>query len=161
MHPSRSWLIIGPVAATGYAAAMVLLVTVWDPAAAVPAMPYADIVRGLQATGVNVTATYVGLSLWGAIGPAAAVVVSILGMRGRLSGPAVIASQLAILAAGAPALFIASFPLGMDVADTFSVRGGAHTPVTGMLYSVSAAALITLIVVAVVQGRRTTQRPNV
>ncbi len=148
MNVPRGWLVVGPVLITGYAVVMVLLAAVWDPAAAVPSMSYPEITQTLGTSGVNVTGAYISLSVWGAIGPALAVVVSILGAKRRVSTASVTSLHLAILAAGAPALFIASFPLGMDVADTFGVGGGAHTPWSGVLYLVSAAALVALLVAA-------------
>ncbi len=154
MNVPRGWLVVGPVLVTGYAVVMVLRASVWDPVAAVPSMSHPEIIQALRSSGVNVIGAYVAVTLWGAIGPVLAVVVSILGAKNRLSTASVRSLHLAILAAGAPALFIASFPLGMDVADTFGVGGGAHTPWTGVLYLVSAAALVALLVVAAAQRFR-------
>jgi uncharacterized membrane protein YhaH (DUF805 family) len=51
---------------------------------------------------------------------------------------------LAVIAGGAPVYFGSGFGLGMDIADTFGTSGGDHTPVGGVLYLVSAAALVAL-----------------
>jgi hypothetical protein len=90
--------------------------------------------------------TAVWLALWAAVGVVLSIGVSGLALT-RVPKPwTVIAWQLAITTAGAPAFFVASFSLGMDVADTFNVGGGAHTPWTGVLYQVSAVAFALLLV---------------
>jgi len=125
-----------------YAAVMVLTLAVWDPAAAVPALTYPEIVARLSSAGVNVTAAVIGLIMWGAVGVGLALVLSVLGFTGHAGPGEVIMGHLAVVAAGAPAFFLGSFSLGMDVADTFSVGGGAHTPLSGVLYAVKRGRLV-------------------
>ena len=161
MKARAALLVAGPVVVTCYAAAMVLLITVWDPIAAMPSMSYREIVNTLSAAGVDVIAEYWVLSMWGALGAVIAVVLSVLCAKLHLSAWGVIRWQLAVLAAGAPAYFIASFPLGMGVADTFGVSGAPHTPWTGLLYLVSAAAFVTLVAGAVAQMFREAKRSTV
>ena len=54
-----------------------------------------------------------------------------------------------MIAAGAPAYFLGSFSLGMDVADTFGVSGGVHVPIGNGLYAVSGVAVLVLAVIAI------------
>jgi hypothetical protein len=54
---------------------------------------------------------------------------------------------LVVLAGGAIAAFGTGFALGMDVADTYGVSGGNHTPTAIALYGCSLAALLTIPVV--------------
>lgn len=145
----RLSLLVGPVVVALYAAVMVLTIVVWDPAAAVPALTYPEIVAGLGDAGVNVTAAAIGLIVWGTVGVLLALVLSALGFTGHLGRGAVIRGQLAVIAAGAPAYFFGSFSLGMDVADTFAVSGGDHTPLGGVLYAVSGVALLALAAVSI------------
>ena len=153
---NRLSLLVGPAVVVLYAAVMVVTITVWDPTAAVPALTYPEIVAGLGDAGVSVTAAVIGLIVWGAVGIGLALIPSILGFAGRLGRSAVFIWHLAVIAAGAPAYFLGSFSLGMDVADTFAVSGGDHTPLGGVLYAVSGVALLALAVVSIqrIKNRR-------
>jgi len=143
----RLLLLVGPVVVASYAAVMVLLIAVWDPAAAVPTLSYPEIVARLSGAGVSVATAVVGLTVWAGVGVGLALVPSVLGATGRAGRWPVTAGHLAVIAAGGPAYFLGSFSLGMDVADTFGVGGGDHTPLGGVLYAVSGAALLALAVV--------------
>jgi hypothetical protein len=139
-------LLAGPGAATVYAVVALLIITVWDPMAAAPQLSYAEIVSELAAHGVDVGAVTLRVGLWSAVGVALSGIVSALALT-RVPRPwTVTAWQLGLLVAGAPAFFVASFALGMDVADTFGVTGQPHTPFTGVLYLVSALAFALLLV---------------
>jgi hypothetical protein len=146
---NRLSLLVGPVIVVLYTAVMVLTITVWDPAAAVPALTHPEIVVQLSSAGVNVTAAVIGLIVWGAVGVGLALALSILGFTGYAERGAVIMGHLAVIAAGAPAYFLGSFSLGMDIADTFAVSGGSHTPLAGVLYAVSGVALLGLAAVGI------------
>ena len=67
-----------------YATVMVLTIAVWDPQAAVPGPTYQEILEGLGEAGVNVTASVIGLVLWGAVGLVLALTVSVFGLIGRV-----------------------------------------------------------------------------
>lgn len=60
--------------------------------------------------------------------------------------------DLLILVLGAPSHWFASFPAGMGIADTYVTFGADHAPWGMVLYAVSAAALVALIVFLVVGG---------
>ena len=72
-----------------------------------------------------------------------AIVLAALLLRNRATTPVAAAlGYLTMLALGAPALFIASFPAGMAVADTFLVSGGGdHSGWSTALYLFSTVAL--------------------
>jgi hypothetical protein len=146
MNRRTTLLLAGPIIVAAYAIVAVLIITVWDPIAAVPTLSYGEIVVELARHGVDVSAVAMMLGVWAGLGVALSAGVSALALT-RVPRPwTVIAWQLALLVAGAPALFVASFTLGMDVADTFGVSGQPHTPWTGVLYQVSALACVGLLV---------------
>jgi hypothetical protein len=144
----------GPLVSAVYAAAMTLLITVWDPAAAVPSMEYPQIVGALRAAGVDMTATYFWVCAWGAAGVGLALIPSFLLAKRALGVRDASGFSLLVIAAGAPAYFVGSFSLGMDVADTFGVSGGDHTALGGVLYLVSAVSFATLVSITVVRAVR-------
>lgn len=146
---NRLSLLLGPVVVVLYAAVMVLTTAVWDPLAAVPALTYPEIVAGLTAAGVDLTAAVVGLIGWGALGVGLAAALTVLGFTGTARPGAVVRGHLALIAAGAPAYFFGAFSLRVDIADTFGVSGGDHTPVGGALYTVSGVAVLALVGVGV------------
>ncbi|TFB84129.1 hypothetical protein E3O44_16765 [Cryobacterium algoricola] len=146
---NRLSLLVGPVIVLLYATVMVLTITIWDPAAAVPWLTYQEIIAGLNEAGIIVAAEVIGLIVWAYLGVGLALVLSILGFTGHAGLGAVILGQLALIAAGAPAYFWGSFSLGMDVADTFGVSGGSHTPLSGLLYATSGVALLALVAVSI------------
>lgn len=152
-------LIAGPLVVACYAMVMVLIAAVWDPSAAVPWMSYPQIVDTLTAFGMNVPAAYVVAVVWAGIGVAMGVFISVVGAKRRLTTRQIMMWHLAVVAAGAPATFIAAFPWGMNVADAFGVSGGAHTPWSGVLYAVSAASLIVLAASAGAQRFRSEKEP--
>lgn len=163
MHARRAVVILGPVVVAVYAAVMVAVICVWDPVAAVPSLPHATIIARVNAdTGpqgdpfrIPVVVACAGFAL--------SVAASIVGSVGRVRTTTIGMLHLVILAAGAPATFAASFPLGMDVADTFGVSGGAHTPWTGVLYQVSLLAFALVMAGAFWPAvrRRSAVRPTV
>lgn len=142
---------VGPVIVGAYAAVMVLTIAVWDPEAAVPGLRYQQIVAGLGDAGVDVVGSVIGLIVWGSVGLVLALVLvlSVLGLTGRVGRAPVIMGHLLVIVGGAPAYFVGSFSLGMDVADTFAVSGGVHVPTGAVLYAVSGVALLVLAVVGI------------
>lgn len=148
MRTRFSLLISGPVVVALYAAVMVTVICVWDPVAAVPTLSHADILIRLRESSAGVTNPFALPVIIAGAGVVLSLAISFIGALARPRTKAVAVMQLAIVAGGAPAVFIASFPLGMDVADTFGVSGGAHTPWTGVLYLVSLAAGVAAVAVA-------------
>jgi hypothetical protein len=146
---NRISLWVGPVIVGVYAAVMVLTIAVWDPEAAVPGLRYQQIVAGLGDAGVDVVGSVIGLIVWGSVGLVLALVLSVLGLTGRVGRAPVIMGHLLVIVGGAPAYFVGSFSLGMDVADTFAVSGGVHVPTGAVLYAVSGVALLVLAVVGI------------
>ncbi|WBM79599.1 hypothetical protein KIV56_15000 [Cryobacterium breve] len=144
---NRLSLLVGPLVVLLYAAVMVLTITVWDPAAAVPSLTYPEIIAGLNGAGISVPAEVLALIVWAYLGVGLALVLSILGFTGHAGRGAVAVGHLALIVAGAPAYFWGSFSLGMDVADTFGVSGGDHTRLGGVLYAISGVALLALVAV--------------
>ncbi|RJT91298.1 hypothetical protein D6T64_02030 [Cryobacterium melibiosiphilum] len=140
---------VGPVIVGVYAAVMVMTIAVWDPEAAVPGLRYQQIVAGLGEAGVDIFGSVVNLIVWGFVGLVLALVLSILGLTGRVGLVPVIMGHLLVIAGGAPVYFFGSFSLGIDVADTFAVSGGVHVPTGDALYAVSGVALVVLAVVGI------------
>jgi hypothetical protein len=142
----------GPVVALAYAGVMALVITVLDLVAAVPSKSYSEILSALSSTGTNLTAEFIGVGAFGAVGVGLAVTGAILGAKGAVTVRGEALWQLGVIALGGPASFLAGFSLGLDAADTFGIAGGAHTPWSGVLYAVSGAAFVVAIVLAVVNG---------
>jgi hypothetical protein len=138
-------LVAGPTIVALYAAVAVLTITVWNPIAAVPHLSHAEIVAALAEEGVDVRATAVSTGLWGGVGIVLSAAVSALALTRVLKPWTIIAWQLVIVAAGIPAYWVASFSMGMDVADTFHVGGADHTRWSAVLYLVSGIACVALV----------------
>ena len=144
MRNGRWWLVAGMAIVVCYAAAMALTSVVWDPMNAVPNLSYAQIVATLDRNGVSMVASVVAMVAYSVVGIALALPVGISALAGRIGTWGASVWLLAVIVCGAPAYFMSGFGLGMDVADTFGTTGGDHTPVGGILYLVSAAALVAL-----------------
>ena len=146
---NRLLLLVGPVIVLAYATVMVLTITVWDPPAAVPSLTYPEIIAGLNAAGVSVTAEVIALIVWAYLGVGLALVLCILGFTGHAGRGAVVLGHLALIAAGAPAYFWGAISLRIDIADTFAASGGDHTALGGVLYATSGVALLALVAVSI------------
>jgi hypothetical protein len=146
---NRLSLLVGVLIVLSYATVMVLTITIWDPAAAVPSLTYPEIIAGLNKSGVSVVAEVIGLIVWAYLGFGLALVLCILGFTWHAGRGAVILGHLSLIVAGAPAYFWGSFSLGLDIADTFGVSGGDHTPLGNVLYATSGVALLTLVAVSI------------
>jgi hypothetical protein len=142
----------GPVVTFAYAGVMALVITVLDLVAAVPSKSYSEILSALSSTGTNLTAEFIGVGAFGAVGVGLAVTGAILGAKEAVTARGEALWQLGVIALGGPASFLAGFSLGVDAADTFGIDGGAHTPWSGVLYAVSGAALVALLFLAVTRG---------
>lgn len=137
----------------GYAAVGALQILVWNPLAAVPGMSLRQIKAELAAARESLGETVVyGFAVIGIGMSLTVLAVALLGMIKRAR--TVIILDLALLTLGAGAYWLASFPAGMGIADTFATRGGDHAPWGGVLQWVSAAALLGAVLLALLGRRR-------
>lgn len=95
----------------------------------------------------------------------AAILVFIVWRREEVDPLAVLALGLASLVVATPAYFIASFGMGMSLADTYMIGGADRSPWARPVYAASALALPALAVVVVLllrspAGGRATPRPT-
>lgn len=95
----------------------------------------------------------------------AAILAFIVWRREEVDPLAVLALGLASLVAATPAYFIASFGMGMALADTYGIGGADHSPWARPIYVLSALALAALVAVVVLllrgpAGGRATPRPT-
>ena len=146
----RVWVaVIGVVVVSCYATLMALLALVLDPLAAVPGQTLAEIHAQLTKAGWDVAGDITTVIIGAGIGVGLALATAVVGLWRRLSPVEMTAIFLAILALGAVATFVSGFSLGMDIADTFHVSGGAHTIWTGVLYLTSLSAFLAILAIGV------------
>ena len=155
--PARLISLLGGAAVLAYAIFAALQIQVLNPLATVPGSTLQEIHAA-----VGQTADTMG---WGLmivillIGPLLAVVVAIFTVRGRLSAGTALMIMLALLALGTPAYFMASFPAGMTLADTFGVGGADHAPWADILHAISLLAVVALALVGISRGVRAAKTP--
>lgn len=142
----------------GYAALLAVHALVLDPLAAVPGTSLRAIYAGVDAIGLSTTQDIAGVLVSAGTGVALAVGTAVLGVRQRMPLPVIAVCHLALLAAGAAAVFQSGFFLGMDVADAFGVSGGVHAWSGTALFTVSAVALVGIPVVFAATMVRTARR---
>lgn len=148
------WLPLGPALVGGYATVMVLTILVLEPLAAMPGMTAEAIFAALAAAGVSLAGKAAFLVGWAALGVGLSVAGCAVALRRRVAPDTAVTIQLAVLALGAPAYFWGAFGMGMDLADTFLITGGAHSVVPSVLYAVSGGALVALVVLQVPRAVR-------
>ncbi|MBO1269564.1 hypothetical protein J1902_16590 [Arthrobacter sp. PO-11] len=96
---------------------------------------------------------------WAAVGVVLAASVVLGAMAGSITRiRTAVVLELLILVLGAPSHWFAAFPGGMGLADAFFIRGGDHSPWGGLLYAVSLAALVAVVVIAMAGRRRKEDR---
>ena len=135
-----------------YAIAGALQILVWNPLAAVPGATLGQIRADMALAGESLSAN--GVLAWAGIGLLLAGVILLVATMRRTSRVwPVVAAYLVLLVFAAPGHFFVSFGPGMSLADTFLISGADHTPWGMVLYLVSAAALLTLIVVIIRAAR--------
>ncbi|MBB5639858.1 hypothetical protein [Cryobacterium roopkundense] len=135
-----------------YALAGVLQVLVWNPLAAVPGSTLGQIRADMARANESLTADWV--IGWGAIGVALAAAVFLTAAARRTNRiDLVVAAYLVLLVFAAPSHMFVAFAPGMSLADTFMISGGDHAPWGVVLYLVSTAAMVTLIVLIVRSAR--------
>ena len=142
---------VGFAVVAAYSIVGALQILVWNPLAAVPGATLGQIRAEMALANESLTADLV--VVWGAIGIVLATVillVTIVRMTSRV-GP-VVAAYLVLLVFAAPGHFFVSFGPGMSLADTFMISGGDHAPWGVVLYAVSAASLLALIMLIIRAG---------
>lgn len=153
---SRGIGVGGVALVLAYAVFAGLQIQVLNPLAAVPGSSLREI-----SAAVGNTADTMG---WGlmivvlALGPLIAVAITVIGWRGRIPAGSMLAALLGLLMLGTPAYFVASFPAGMTLADTFGIGGADHSPWAWVLHLVSLLALIALVAMALSAVLRATVR---
>lgn len=138
--------VLGVTAVTAYAVLAALQMLVFTPLSIAPARTLAEIRAEMAAAGESLGGGGVGLIL--GIGVAASIVIAVSSIRSRMRAMPTALLQLALLVAGAPAFFIASFGPGMALADTYYVSAGITLPGVVPFYVVSAVAFVAVIVLA-------------
>jgi hypothetical protein len=135
---------LGVLLVVGYAVVMVLQILVWNPlAAAPPGLTLDQIHATMQAAGE----WRPGAEVWeigvAALGVALAVALLVAAAVVRRPRPALVALGVAvILAFGAPAYWLASFSMGMSLADTFAISGADASPWAAPLLVASGVAAV-------------------
>lgn len=136
-----------------YATVGAFQVLVWNPQAAVPGATLDEIRTAMAGANESLAAPLV--LAWAVIGVLLAGLVLIAAQRDPgLWMSTVVRIDLLLLVLAAPSHWFASFPAGMGIADTFATTGGDHTPWGGLLYLVSAVAMIALAFVILLDRRR-------
>lgn len=135
----------------GYAVVGALQILVWNPLAAVPESTLSEINSELAQANETLAAPLV--LAWAVIGMLLAAAVLLAALLGAISRVRVVVTlDVLILVFAVPAHWVASFPAGMGIADTFATTGADHAPWGMVLYALSAAALVGLIAVPLVDG---------
>ncbi|TFD71608.1 hypothetical protein [Cryobacterium sp. Hb1] len=148
---------VGFTVVAAYAVAGALQILVWNPLAAVPGATLGQIRTNMTLANEPLNAN--GVVIWAVIGLMLAAVVLVVTIVRHVSavGP-VVAAYLVLLVFAAPGHFFVAFGPGMSIADTFMISGGDHAPWGVVLYLISAAALLTLIVLIIGAARTAAAR---
>ena len=149
----------GTLLVLAYAVFAALQIQVLNPLATMPGSTLGEIRAAVGSTGNSWGG---GLMTGGRVpGPLLAAALTGAGGRGRLSARAMMVWMLVLLMLGSLAYFVASFPAGMSLADTFMVGGADHSPWANLLHAISVASLGALIVLGAASAlgglRRTAQ----
>ncbi|MDI2023116.1 hypothetical protein [Paenarthrobacter nicotinovorans] len=138
--------LFGLAAIAAFAVVGAFQILVWNPLAAVPGASLDEIHEGLARANESMTWAFLGTALGAVV-----VLLSAVGSLRRLR--TVVLLDLLILGLGAPSYSLVSFHAGMALADAFFISGGDYAPWGGVLYTVSAAALLAGLIVVVTNGR--------
>ncbi|MFJ4170554.1 hypothetical protein ACIPY3_13675 [Paenarthrobacter sp. NPDC089714] len=141
---------LGFVVVVAYAVVGAFQILVWNPLAAVPGMALADIYSAVDRAKESLAIPRV--LVWTVVGIALGAAVLVAALRRPLSVRTVLALELLVLILGAPSHWMASFPAGMGLADTFAISGGDYSPWGKLLYAVSGIALLCLLVIMIRKG---------
>ncbi|QMU96455.1 hypothetical protein FVO59_03950 [Microbacterium esteraromaticum] len=134
----------GLVVVTAYAALAALQIFVLNPLAAVPGASLSAVYAEMDAVGETMPVAMPAVVL--GIGVVAAVVVAVLSIRSRLEPAHSALLFLLLLVFGTPGYFVASFGPGMNLADTFMISGADYSRWSLVLYAVSMAAVVAVVV---------------
>lgn len=147
----------GTVLVTAYAVAAAAIIVVLNPLAAAPGKTLDEIIAETEAARQPLGQEFtIGLLSVGVVLALLALAIAVFGSA--FSVRATVLTYLALLAAGAPAYWIASFTPGMSLADTYAISGGDHTPWGAVLFGISAVAALALFVVGVTAIARASER---
>jgi hypothetical protein len=149
--------ILGAALVLAYALFAALQIQVLNPLATVPGSTLGEIHAA-----VGRTADTMGWGLMIAAllpGPLLAAASAVAAVRGRISARTTLLLALGILALGTPVYFVASFPAGMTLADTFGVGGADHAPWSAILHGVSALSAVLLAAVVISAAVDAARRP--
>lgn len=136
--------ILGAIGITAYAAFGALQILVLNPLAVAPGLSLGQIHARMEVANESLATSWVLTWMGSGVGLGAFMLLLTLRRNPTRSGS--IATTLLVLAFGAPAYWIASFPAGMSLADTFLTSGGDRAPWALVLYLVSAASIAGLAV---------------
>lgn len=137
--------LVGTSLVLAYATLAVVQILVLNPLAAAPGRTLPEIHRDLEAADQSLSPVLaVGIP---ALGVVLALALGVFGMRSRTPVFTLALGYLALLIAGTPAYFVASFGAGMSLADTYFIGGADHSPWSWPLHATSAAATVLLALV--------------
>lgn len=151
-RPPRAIGVLGTAAVVAYALFAALQIQVLNPLATVPGSSLRQI---HAAVGQGADTMGWGLMIAALVpGPLIAAAAAWAGWQGRLSATTLLMVMLALLTLGSFVYFVASFPAGMTLADTFMVGGADHAPWANFLHAVSMLAAVALGVVVITRSVR-------
>lgn len=151
--------LIGAAAVLAYAVFAALQIQVLNPLATVPGSTLKEIHAAVEQRQSADTMGWGLMIVTLLIGPLIAVAVATMAARGRLRAWTVLMALLALLALGSPGYFMASFPAGMTLADTFMVDGADHAPWANILHAISLLSVVALAVVVISRAVRPVTAP--
>ncbi len=146
----------GAIAIAAYAALGALQILVLNPLAVAPGLSLGQIHAQLDAVNESIATSWVLTWMGVGLGLGGFILLQAVGRNSTVSRS--VTMTLVVLALGAPAYWIASFPAGMSLADTFATSGADHAPWALVLYSMSAASIAGLATLGGLRSR-TTRRP--
>lgn len=151
-----SW--VGFLLVIAYAFAGTLQVLIWNPLAAAPGSTWDEILETIRWS--EGTSTIPVVLAWASFGIIFATLGLCLALRWKISAISVAQCFLWLLVLGAPGLMFVSFPVGVGFADTYGISGADLAPWARLLYLLSAAALLILVLLGV-RNRREEQKARV
>lgn len=154
VRTARRVALLGAAAVLAYAVFAALQIQVLNPLAAVPGSTLREIHSAVTARDSADTMGWTLMTVVLLVGPSIAVIVAVLAVRGRLRTDTVVHALLVQLALGSPGYWVASFPAGMTLADTFGISGADHSPWAVVLHGVSALSVVTLAALVITGAAR-------
>lgn len=136
-----------------YAALMSLDSLVFYPLAAAPGQSLGEIHTQLTRYGMSVAVDTVFVVVVAAIGLVLAIGAAVVGLRTKMDAPMFGLLFLGLLVCGGIATFVTGVFVGMDIADSYAPSDSARTIWPGVLFVTSAAALVSIPLVAASRAR--------